>query len=137
MFLGDLMNALEINVLVLAYLGDTIYENYVRKFLIYQKIGNVNELQKQATNYVSAKNQAKFLQTMIDEHFLLEQELDVVKRARNYKTTSHPKNCDIITYKYATGLEALIGYLELVNKRQRIDEIMNYILGGTNNVSVR
>ena len=131
------MNALEINVLVLAYLGDTIYENYVRKFLIYQKIGNVNELQKQATNYVSAKNQAKFLQTMIDEHFLLEQELDVVKRARNYKTTSHPKNCDIITYKYATGLEALIGYLELVNKRQRIDEIMNYILGGTNNVSVR
>ena len=124
------MNTLEINVLVLAYLGDTIYENYVRKFLIKQKIGNVNELQKRAINYVSAKNQAKFLQEMIDQKFLVEQELDIVRRARNYKTTSHPKNCDIVTYKHATGLEALIGYLELENKHQRIDEIMNFILGG-------
>ena len=49
-------------------------------------------------------------------------------RARNYKTTSHPKSCDIITYKYATGLEALIGYLELTNHSERIDEIMNFIL---------
>ncbi len=124
------MNTLEINVLVLAYLGDTIYENYVRKFLINQKIGNVNDLQKSAINYVSAKNQAKFLQEMIDQNFLVEQELDMVRRARNYKTTSHPKNCDIVTYKHATGLEALIGYLELENKHQRIDEIMNFILGG-------
>lgn len=124
------MNTLEINVLVLAYLGDTIYENYVRKFLIKQKIGNVNELQKRAINYVSAKNQAKFLQEMIDQNFLVEQELNIVRRARNYKTTSHPKNCDIVTYKHATGLEALIGYLELENRHQRIDEIMNFILGG-------
>lgn len=124
------MNTLEINVLALAYLGDTIYENYVRKFLINQKIGNVNDLQKSAINYVSAKNQAKFLQEMIDQNFLVEQELDMVRRARNYKTTSHPKNCDIVTYKHATGLEALIGYLELENKHQRIDEIMNFILGG-------
>ena len=41
----------------------------------------------------------------------------------------HPKNCDIVTYKYATGLESLIGYLEIENKRERIDEIMNFILG--------
>ena len=59
---------------------------------------------------------------------MTEEELDVVKRARNYKTTSHPKSCDIITYKYATGLEALIGYLELTNHSERIDEIMNFIL---------
>ena len=66
---------------------------------------------------------------MLENDFLLEEEIIVVKRARNYKTTSRPKNCDVITYKYATGLEALIGYLELENKRERIDEIMNFILG--------
>ena len=122
------MNVLEINVLVLAYLGDTIYENYVRRHLINSGIGNVNDLQKNATNYVSAVNQAKFLTEMMDSNFLIEEELDVVKRARNYKTTSHPKSCDIITYKYATGLEALIGYLDLKNNKERIDEIMSFIL---------
>ncbi|MBQ8534493.1 MAG: Mini-ribonuclease 3 [Bacilli bacterium] len=122
------MNVLEINVLVLAYLGDTIYENYVRRHLINSGIGNVNDLQKNATNYVSAVNQAKFLTEMMDSNFLIEEELDVVKRARNYKTTSHPKSCDIITYKYATGLEALIGYLDLKNNKERIDEIMAFIL---------
>ena len=122
------MNVLEINVLVLAYLGDTIYENYVRRHLVNSGIGNVNDLQKNATNYVSAVNQAKFLTEMMDSNFLIEEELDVVKRARNYKTTSHPKSCDIITYKYATGLEALIGYLDLKNNKERIDEIMKFIL---------
>lgn len=122
------MNTLEINVLVLAYLGDTIYENYVRKYLIFKGISNVNDLQKESINYVSAKSQAKFLQNMIDNNFLSEDELSIVRRARNYKNNSHPKNCDVITYKYATGLEALIGYLDLENKSERIDKIMSFIL---------
>lgn len=122
------MNLLEVNVLVLAYLGDTIYENYVRKFLINSGIANVNDLQKKAIFYVSAKSQASFLQNMLDKKFLTEEEINVVRRARNYKTTSHPKSCDIITYKYATGLEALIGYLDLNNQKERIDEIMDFIL---------
>lgn len=123
------MQTIEINVLVLAYLGDTIYENYVRKYLIGKGIGNVNDLQKESINYVSAKSQAKFLQDMLENNFLSDEEITVVKRARNYKTTSHPKNCDIVTYKYATGLESLIGYLDLEGKKDRIDEIMNFILG--------
>lgn len=123
------MDVREVNVLVLAYLGDTIYENYVRHFLVKNGISNVNDLQKVAIKYVSAVAQAGFLTKMIDEEFLSEEEINVVKRARNYKTTSHPKNCDIVTYKYATGLEALIGYLDLENKNMRIDEIMKYILG--------
>ena len=123
------MQTVEINILVLAYLGDTIYENYIRKYLIGKGIGNVNDLQKESINYVSAKSQAKFLQDMLDNNFLSEEEISVVKRARNYKTTSHPKNCDIVTYKYATGLESLIGYLDLEGKKDRIDEIMNFILG--------
>ena len=127
--LGDFMNVLEINVLVLAYLGDTIYENYIRRYLISTGIGNVNDLQKEAVHYVSATSQAGFLTKMLDEEFLTQEEIDVVKRARNYKTTSHPKSCDIVTYKYATGLEALIGFLDLSNKQERISEIMNFILG--------
>lgn len=123
------MDVREVNVLVLAYLGDTIYENYVRHFLVKNGISNVNDLQKAAIKYVSAVAQAGFLTKMIDEEFLSEEEINVVKRARNYKTASHPKNCDIVTYKYATGLEALIGYLDLENKNMRIDEIMKYILG--------
>lgn len=122
------MNLLEVNVLVLAYLGDTVYENYVRRFLIESGIGKVDDLQKRAISYVSAKSQASFLQQMLDDNFLTEAEVDIIKRARNYKTTSHPKSCDIITYKCATGLEALIGYLELDNNKERIDEIMNFIL---------
>ena len=123
------MNVLEVNVLVLAYLGDTIYENYVRKYLISKKIGNVNDLQKEAVKYVSAVNQAKYLKQLMNDNFFSEEEINVIKRARNYKSNSHPKNCDIVTYKYATGLESLIGYLEMENKRDRIDEIMNFILG--------
>ena len=123
------MQTREINVLVLAYLGDTIYENYIRRFLINRGIGNVNDLQKEAVNYVSAKSQANYLTKMIDSNFLTDEEIVIVKRARNYKTTSHPKNCDIVTYKYATGLESLIGYLEMENRRDRIDDIMNFILG--------
>ncbi len=123
------MDVNEINVLVLAYLGDTIYEDYVRKYLIYKKIGNVNDLQRAAVSYVSAKSQAAYLEKMMNEGFLSDAEILVVKRARNYKSTAHPKNCDIITYKYATGLEALIGYLELTSNQERIKQIMKYILG--------
>ena len=123
------MNLLEVNVLVLAYMGDTVYEDYIRKYLINKGIGNVNDLQTEALKYVSAVNQAKYLTEMMDNNMLSESELDIVKRARNYKTTSHPKSCDIITYKYATGLEALIGYLYLDGNIERVNEIMNFIIG--------
>ena len=124
------MNVLEVNVLVLAYLGDTIYENYVRHYLINKGIGNVNSLQTESINYVSARAQAKFLEELINSDFFTEEEISVVKRARNYKSNSHPKNTDIITYKHATALEAVIGYLDLSNRKDRIDKIMNNILGG-------
>lgn len=125
------MKTVERNVLVLAYLGDTIYENYVRRYLIEQDIANVNDLQKEAVSFVSAKNQAKFVHQLMEEEFFSEEEKDVIKRARNYKTTSHPKNCSITDYKYATGLESLIGYLSLENRNDRILEIMEKILGGS------
>lgn len=123
------MTAKEMNVLVLAYLGDSIYENYIRLYLIKKGIAKVNDLQKNAINYVSARAQSEFLKRMIDNNLLTEEELSIVMRARNHKTKSKAKNADIVTYKYATALEALIGYLYLENKNERINEIMNWIIG--------
>lgn len=124
------MNIDTINVLVLAYLGDTIYEDYIREYLIKKGINNVNDLQKQSINYVSAKSQSSFLKKLIDCNFFTEEELTIIKRARNHKAKSSSKNCDIVTYKYATGFEALIGYLKLNNNIERIESIMNEILKG-------
>lgn len=118
----------EINSLVLAYLGDTIYEDYVREFLIKKGIGNVNDLQTESIKYVSAKAQCEIVKKLINEEFFTDEELTIIKRARNHKSISHPKNCDIVTYRYATGFEALIGYLKLENKIQRINEIMESVL---------
>jgi len=118
----------QINVLVLAYLGDTIYEDYIREYLIGLGINNVNDLQKESIKYVSAKGQAKFLKDLIESEFFNEEELSIIRRARNHKSGSHPKSCDIVTYKHATAFEALIGYLKLNNNIDRINEIINKIL---------
>jgi len=116
-----------INVLVLAYLGDSVYENLVRDYLISLGINNVNDLQKRSLNFVSAKSQAKLLNCLIEDNVLFEEELDVVKRARNAKTNSKPKSCDVVTYKHATGFEALFGYLYLNNNKKRINEIFDIV----------
>ena len=121
------MNINLINPLVLAYLGDAVYELEIRRRLIDKKINKVNELQKECTKYVSAKGQAKYMEQILN--ILNDDELDIYKRARNSKVNSHPSNTDIITYKVATGFEALIGYLYLVNNTNRITEIVNYIMG--------
>ena len=123
------MKVVEINSLVLAYLGDAIYEEYVRKYLINKGIGNVDNLQKEAVKYVSAKAQKEIAEKLITEDFLTEEELDVFKRARNCKSNTHPKNCDIGDYKMATGLEALIGYSDLIGNNKRVEEIMMKVLG--------
>ena len=118
----------EINSLVLAYLGDTIYEDYVREYLIKKGIANVKDLQTESIKYSSAKAQCEIVKRLINDNFFTDDELTIIKRARNHKCISHPKNCDIVTYKYATGFEALIGYLKLENKIVRIEEIIKNIL---------
>ncbi len=123
------LNIFNINSLALAYLGDAVYELYIRKHLINKNINKVNELQKEAINYVSAKSQSNFLERMLKDNFLTEEEINIIKRARNHKSHGSPKSTDIITYKRSTGLEALIGYLDLKNDKERIEEIMNYIVG--------
>ncbi len=116
-----------INVITLAYIGDAIYEIYIREKLIEQGIQKVEELQKEATKYVSAKGQANILNNLLENNILTEEEIDIIKRGRNNKRSSHPKHTDIITYKYSTGFEALIGYLYLSNNQTRLTEILNNI----------
>ena len=120
------MNINCINVLALAYLGDAVYEVYIREKLINKGINNVDKLQTESVKYVSAKGQANILDKLIDNNFLSDEEIEIVKRGRNYKRSSHPKNTDIITYKCSTGFEALIGYLYLTNK-DRLNEILNQV----------
>ena len=115
------------NVLALAYLGDSIYEVYIRKYLVDKGIEKVDELQKESINYVSARNQSKYLLNMIENNFFNQEEIDIIKRGRNHKSRN-PKHVDVATYHNATGLETLIGYLYLDGNTKRIDEIMEYIL---------
>jgi ribonuclease-3 family protein len=123
------MNNKDINVLALAYLGDSVYEIYIREYLIKKGIEKVKNLQEEAIKFVSAKSQASFLKKMIDENFFTEEELSIVYRARNHKGSRHPKHTDIITYKYSTGFEALIGYLYLEKREDRIKKIVKEIIG--------
>lgn len=116
------------NMLQLAYIGDCVYELYIRKYLIEKGIVKVKELQSESIKYVSAKSQSNYLKQMLEDNLLTEEEINIVKCARNHKSNHKPKNCDITTYKWATGLEALIGYLYLDNKIDRIEEIINFII---------
>lgn len=117
-----------INVLALAYLGDSIYEVFIREHLLNTGIAKVNDLQKEAIKYVSAKMQSEYLMSMMESNFFTDEEIDIIKRARNHKSHAS-KSTDIRTYKNSTGLEALIGYLYLTKNEIRINEIMKYIVG--------
>ncbi len=125
------MNTDQINSLVLAYLGDSVYELLIRKYFIMQKINKVNNLQNNVTKYVQAKSQAKFINYLLENNLLKDDEIEVVKRGRNAKVFSHPKNTDILTYKYATSLECLFGYLYIKEDKNRINELIKIILGET------
>ncbi|WP_079747567.1 Mini-ribonuclease 3 [Clostridioides difficile] len=110
--------------LVLAYLGDTVYETYLREYLIRQNTQRkVNDLHKLAIKYVKAKAQATIIHEIEIE--LTEEESKIYKRGRNQKSNTSPKNADIIDYKHATGFEALVGYLYLNNEIERLQYIIN------------
>ena len=121
------MDINKINIIALAYLGDSIYEVYVRDMLIRKGIQKVELLQKEAVLYVSAKGQAKVMKYLMDNNLLNDSELEVFYRGRNNKRSNHPKNTDVITYKISTGFEAMIGYLYLSGKFERLKEILKIL----------
>ena len=116
-------------VLTLAYIGDAIYELYIRSYLVKQGLVHVKDLQAESTNWVSAKAQCTFLKKLVEIDFFDEEETSILLRARNHKGSRHPKHTDIITYKHATALEAIFGYLFLEKKYNRMNEIIKRIIG--------
>ena len=120
------MNTNTMNIQVLALLGDAVFSLYIREELLKRGINNPKKLQAKSIEYVSAKGQVKILNNLIENNFLTEEELDIVKRGRNNKKENHPKNTEIITYKLSTGFEALLGVLYLDNKI-RLEEVLNPI----------
>lgn len=116
------------NPLVMAYMGDSIYESYIREYLINSGLCKIGELQSRSLDYVSARSQRKHLERLENDNFLTEEELEIVKWGRNAKGAK-TKHADIVTYRLATGLEALIGKLYFMGKDERIKEIMKYIVG--------
>ncbi|MDR3271018.1 MAG: Mini-ribonuclease 3 [Peptococcaceae bacterium] len=107
----------EMNALALAYLGDAVYEFWVRTYLLETGMCRVNELHKTAVKYVCAETQAALLHRLLSS--LDEEETEVVLRGRNTKGY-HPKHVDVTTYRHATGLEALVGYWQLNERTPRI-----------------
>lgn len=114
------------NNLVMAYLGDAVYELYIREYLINKGIAKVKKLQEASINYVSAVSQRRILEKLIDNNYLTDEEIEIVNRGRN--ASSHQsKTTDIITYKKSTGFECLIGNLYKYNK-DRCYQILDYIV---------
>ena len=116
----------EYSILQYAHVGDSVYETLIRKYLIEKGIVKIKDLKEESLKYVTAKRQAYFIEKL--SSFFTEDEKDFIRRGRNVKTNSKPKNCDIITYKYATAFEALIGKLYMEDNMNRINEIINEIV---------
>lgn len=111
------------SALTLAYIGDCVYELFIRTHLLEGANQNVNYLHKTAINYVCCKAQAKFFHKI--KGLLTDEEQAVYKRGRN--TKSHvPKNSEMNDYRIATGVEALIGHLYIKGENERISELMQY-----------
>lgn len=118
----------QLNGLALAYVGDAVYEVYIRDFLVESGQTRPNTLHKMATHYVSAKAQAMLMEKMLTEDILNEEEELFYRRGRNSKSHTSAKNADITTYRVATGFESLMGYLHLTDQKERLDELVAWCI---------
>lgn len=121
----------QINTNALAYLGDAVYEVAIRKYIMETGQYHADRLHQIAVRYVRAEGQAMAIKKIMDE--LTEEEQALVRRARNRKITSKPRNMNPVTYKWATAFEAFIGYLHLTEQQERLDwfidraiDVVNY-----------
>lgn len=120
--IAENLNPANFSPLVLAYIGDAIYEVFVRTIVLSEGNAPVNRLHVKSISYVKAKAQADTLKELNEK--LTPDEQNIVRRGRNAKSGTVPKNADLIEYKYATGFETLIGYLYLKKDFDRLLFIM-------------
>lgn len=109
--------------LALAYIGDGVYEIFIRTYVMNKGNRPVNKMHKASRELVRASSQAKLY--FLIEGMLTEEEDAVLRRGRNAKSVSIPKNGNVTEYRHATGLEALIGYLYIEGKVDRIKELID------------
>lgn len=121
-------NALQLNGIALAYMGDSAYEVYVRAHLLEKGLTKPTRLQQVATHYVSAKAQAALIELMMAEDFLTEAEINIFKRGRNAKSYTKAKNTSVTTYRTSTGFEAVFGYLYLTQQQARVAELAQWCI---------
>ena len=116
-------NPSQYSPLVLAYIGDAVYEEYTREQILFKNPDMpAHKLHIENVKYVKAGAQSRSASAL--EPILTEEEETVFKRGRNAKSATSPKNADILEYRRATGLEALFGYLHLCGKSERLEELM-------------
>lgn len=124
-------NPREESALRLAYMGDAVYEVYIRRWLMEQSLKPVGSLHKESVQFVKASAQAAFYHLI--EPKLTEGERAVMRRGRNAKSAMVPRKADINDYRKATGFEALIGFLYLNGEMKRLEEVMGWIFQETQN----
>lgn len=116
--------------LTLAYIGDAIYEIVIRTMVVSWGNMQVNKLHKKSSNLVKAQTQAEMAKHITDN--LDDKELSVYKRGRNAKSFTKAKNASVIDYRMATGFEALMGYLYISHKSDRMMELIKMGLESLN-----
>lgn len=112
---------------LLAYVGDAVFEVYVRSVLAVEWAGSMDAMHNHAVSSVKAEAQAKMLRHI--EDMLTEQEKDIIRRGRNCKSGHVPKHAAVIDYRYSTGFESLIGFLYLGGNEGRLNEILSSLKG--------
>ena len=120
-----IMTANSYNGLSLAYIGDAIFELYIRKYVLSLGYTKVNDLHKQVIKYTSGEGQSYFIHKFLELNILNDYEIMIFKRGRNSHVNSSRKNLELKDYLDATGFEALMGYLYLDEKMERLEELIN------------
>lgn len=118
----DIQDAKMLSPLVWAYVGDAVYELFIRTMLTNNSNAKPHKLHIESIKYVKAKSQADILKK-IDEK-LTEEEKDIVRRGRNTENHHIAKNTNVADYAQSTAFEALIGYLYLTKQDERLKEIL-------------
>lgn len=119
-------NPKQLSAQTLAFLGDSVYELLVRRYVVQCAEKPVKKLHEQKVHFVCAESQAALYDYILP--LLSEEEHDIIKRGRNANGASVPKNADVLCYRKATGVETLFGYLYLSGRTQRAEELFQMAL---------
>ncbi|MDI3311038.1 MAG: ribonuclease III domain-containing protein [Thermoanaerobacterium sp.] len=119
----DVMN---LSPLIMAFIGDSVYDLFIRTNISVKGNRPINKIHRECVNYVKASSQSEILKNLYD--IFDEEEKDIIRRGRNVKSATIPKHAGIEEYRLATAFEALLGYLYLLGRYDRLDEILNYAL---------